>query len=209
MARARKPRTDEQLAQEEREMIIERARQEIIDQQKENDEKLAAAGEPEAREAVEALQRVTRSGNVIRLNSQTAEALGITATAAEAPGDTVEDEREVSARDRAMREGIEREAFRRSKVKEQMGMEERGRSIMDLHMKRWAKEGERNFGKASRSLQLNVGKDAVILWRAGVFDSMLSIAQFIQRFHMSEKENREDDWADEQEKELRELRGDD
>lgn len=209
MAKARKPRTDEELAREEREMIIERARQDIIDTQRENAEKLAAAGEPEAREAVEALQRVSRTGNVIRLKPETAEAMGVVDTAAEAPGETVEDEREVSARDRAIKEGIEREAFRRSKVKEQMGIEDRGRSIMDLHMKRWAKDGEKNYGKASRSLQLNVGKDAVILWRAGVFDSMLSVAQFIQRFQLTEKENREDDWQDEQEKELRELRGDD
>lgn len=209
MAKARKPRTDEELAKEEREMIIERARLDMIELQKENDEKLAAAGEPEAQEAVAALQRVSRGGNVIRLKPETAEALGVADTAAEAPHDTVEDEREVSAREKAMREGIEREAFRRSKVKEQMGMEDRGRSIMDLHMKRWAKEGEKNYGKASRSLQLNVGKDAVILWRAGVFDSMLSVAQFIQRFQLTEKENREDDWQDEHEKELRELRGDD
>lgn len=209
MAKARRPRSDEELAKEEREMIIERARQDMIDLQKENNEKLAAAGEPEAQEAVAALQRVSRGGNVIRLKPETAEALGIADTAADAPGETVEDEREVSARERAIKEGIEREAFRRSKVKEQMGVEERGRSIMDLHMKRWAKDGEKNYGKASRSLQLNVGKDAVILWRAGVFDSMLSVAQFIQRFQLTEKENREDDWQDEQEKELRELRGDD
>jgi hypothetical protein len=88
-----------------------------------------------------------------------------------------------------------------------MKLEDRGREVLNIHWQRWAKEGRDNFGKACRKMQLNVGKDAVLLWQAGIFDSMLAVAKFIQSFELGEKQQEHSDWQDAVERELAELRG--
>jgi len=212
MAQVRRPPSDEELRKQEREMLAERLQMDLLDRNAEEQAKLAEAGEPEAmaarQDAVEALQRASR-GNSSRLTPHLTEAMGMADAAIDLPHDTVEDPRSATIREQQQRERIGRERYEKNQIKQQMNLEDRGRSVLDLHWRRWAKEGTRNYSKACRQLQLDIGRDAVLLWTAGIFDSQLAIAKFIQSFQLTEKEQEGSDWQDKIDKELAELRGED
>lgn len=211
MASVTRPPSDEELRKREREMLAQRLQMDMLDRQQEEQEKLADAGEPDAvvarQDAVDALQRASR-GNVSRLTPATARAMDMTDAALDLPQDRVEDPRSAAAREQMHREQIGLQQFEKQQVKSQMDVETRGRGVLDLHWKRWSRDGQRNYGKACRQMQLGIGRDAVLLWQAGMFDSMLAVAKFIQSFQLSDKESATEDWQSAIDKELAELRGD-
>jgi hypothetical protein len=206
MARVRKPRSDEELAKEERELLLEQLQQDHIDLQAEEQEKLAEAGEPEARNAVSALRAVTR-GNNLRLSEAQQEAVAVTDAASEATGTAVEDERVTEVRTQLLQKRIKQERFERHEAVKELTDKERARALMRNHWQRWAKDGSDNYSKACSVFRLGVGKDAVALVDGGVFDSHLDVAQFIQRMAPVTKDGEQSDWTDDLERELRELRG--
>lgn len=207
MANVRRPRSDQELANDEREALIEQLAQDQINTDIENQEKLADAGEPEAREAVSALRAVSR-GNVIRLNLDQQEAIGVSSAASESTT-PVEDERDTDARMAALRKKIALAKLEEEQVRKNMAVNDRAKLLMKNHWQRWAREGETSYNKACSTLRLNVGRDAVTLVEGGVFDSHLDVAQFLQRMQPNRVEAKEEDWTDSLEQELRELRGED
>ena len=207
MANVRRPRTNEELAADEREALIEQLHQDHVNLELENNEKLAAAGEPEAREAVAALRAVSRS-NVIRMTPEQQEAVGMADTATGATR-AVEDPSDTDARVAALRKKIAQAKFEESEARKNMAANERAKLLMKNHWQRWSREGENNYSRACSTFRLNVGRDAVTLVEGGVFESHLDIAQFIQRMSPTKVETKETDWVDDLEQELRELRGED
>jgi hypothetical protein len=205
MAMVRKPRTDEQLAADEREMLVEQLRQDAVDVEIENQTKLAAAGEPEARAAVAALRAVSRTNNT-RMTADQQEAVGVSDVTQDTP---VEDERATDARAKALRQKIAQAKFEEEQARKAMSATDRAKALMKNHWQRWSREGSENYSKASNNLRLNVGRDAVALVDGGVFDSHLDVAQFIQRMTPTVQQQKESDWTEDLEEELKELRGDD
>lgn len=199
VAGVRKPRTDEQLAADERAMLIEQLQQDHIDLAAEAQAKLADAGEPEAQSAISALRAVTR-GNITRLTQEQLDAVGMADTATAATGE-VQDERISQVRAQQVEERKKHEANKGLSAKE------RARALMRNHWQRWAHDGDKNYSKACSSFRLNVGRDAVALVDGGVFDSHLDVAQFIMRMSPTRVEAQETDWTDDMERELKELRG--
>lgn len=206
--RVRKPLTDEELAQEETELAVERELQDRIDLAAEAQQKLAAAGEPEAQSAVAALRAVAR-GNVVRLNLDQQEAISMAAGASVASGAPVEDERVEQAKRKHAQKRVLQAQFEESEARKELDDRSRARLLMKNHWQRWAREGDSNYHKACSSFRLNVGRDAVALVDGGVFDSHLDVAQFIQRMTPAVREAEQTDWTDDLDKELRELRGED
>lgn len=207
MANVRRPRSDAELASEEREALVEQLQQDQVNLEEENQEKLAVAGEPEARAAVTALRAVTR-GNVLRMTAEQQEAVGLTdtATTATAP---VEDERTTDARADALRKRIAQAKFEEQEARKNLAINDRAKLLMKNHWQRWSREGESNYGRACSTFRLNVGRDAVTLVEGGVFDNHLDVAQFIQRMAPARTQAEETDWTDDLERELKELRGED
>lgn len=207
MANVRRPRTDAELANDEREALIEQLQQDQVNLEVENQEKLASAGEPEAREAVAALRSVSR-GNIFRMTPQQQEAVGMTdaATTVTSP---IEDNRDTDARADALRKRIAQAKFEESEARKHMAVGERAKQLMKNHWQRWAREGEENYGRACATFRLNVGRDAVILVEGGVFQNHLDVAVFLARMSPTKVETKDDDWTDSLEEELRQLRGED
>lgn len=207
MANVRRPRSDAELAADEREALIEQLQQDHVNLEAENQEKLAAAGEPEAREAVAALRSVSR-GNIFRMTPEQQVAVGVADSATSAPS-AVEDERTTDARAEALKKKIAQAKFEEAEARKNMAIGERAKLLMKNHWQRWSREGENNYSKACSTFRLNVGRDAVTLVEGGVFDNHLDVAQFIQRMSPTKVEAKDEDWTDSLEEELRQLRGED
>lgn len=208
MANVRRPRTDQELANDEREALIEQLQQDQVNLEVENQEKLAQAGEPEAREAVAALRSVSR-GNVFRMTPEQQEAVGMADAAAEATATHVEDERDTQTRVTILRQKIAQQKAEQEQTRKEMHVNERARGLMKNHWQRWAREGEDNYSKACANFRLNVGRDAVVLVEGGVFQNHLDVAVFLSRMTPTKVEAKEADWVDDLEEELRQLRGED
>lgn len=210
MKRVAPPPSDEQLAAAERTDNVRRLNREAQIEDEQEQERLALAGEPTAKEAIKAMASVIDSRPVGE-EEPTDDNKTTAQTSREVTPPINRKPRKTKPRDADHRKSEASESpppqeEEHDEAASQSRDEKLAYKLMDTAYKKWAKTAEKDFSKANRALAIDLGKDTMLYIRSGII-RMNDLQSTIDKLTASSKAGKDNsDAEDNFDEEMEEFR---